>query len=172
MHRRHFLLLLLSFFAHKYALSQDEGGEASLKAAFIYNFTKYIEWEGADNSGDFIIGIVGSSSISGPLEKIAQTNNVKGRRILIRYYNSTDAIGFSHILFIPRNQSSSLPAILEKTAKGTLTVSEEPGYARLGSAFNFIIKNDKLKFEANLNAIYAANVKVSSQLLKLAILID
>ena len=171
MQRRYFLFILLSFIAHTVSLSQDTGGEASLKAAFIYNFTKYIEWDQPDN-GDFIIGIVGNSSITAPLEKIAQTNNVKGKRILIRHYSSIDDIVFSHILFIPGNQSFSLPAILEKTGKGTLTVSEEPGYAKMGSAFNFIVKNDKLKFEANLGAIYAANLKVSSQLLKLAILID
>jgi len=153
-------------------MSQDAGGEASLKAAFIYNFTKYIEWEETDTAGDFIIGIVGSSAIGNPLEKIAQTNTVKSRKIVIRHYGTTSEIGFCHILFIPGNQSVSLSSVLEKTGKGTLTVSEEPGYAKLGSAFNFIVKNDKLKFEANLNALYAANLKVSSQLLKLAILID
>jgi YfiR/HmsC-like len=172
MQRRYFLFILLSFIAHHFSLSQDAGGEATLKAAFIYNFTKYIEWDEPDKAADFIIGIVGSSSISTPLERIAQTNNVKGRRILIRHYISPEAIGFCHILFIAGNQSVSLPSILEKAGKGTLTVSEEPGYAKMGSAFNFILKNDKLKFEANLNAIYAANIKVSSQLLKLAILID
>ncbi|MES1224887.1 MAG: YfiR family protein, partial [Bacteroidota bacterium] len=62
--------------------------------------------------------------------------------------------------------------ILEKVEKRTLTVSEEEGYAKRGTAFNFVIKNDKLKFESNLNAINAAGLKAGSQLLKLAILVN
>jgi hypothetical protein len=61
---------------------------------------------------------------------------------------------------------------LEKTNKGTLTVSDEPGLAKQGTAFNFVLVHDKLKFEANLKALYLSGLKVSSQLLKLAIIID
>ncbi len=53
-----------------------------------------------------------------------------------------------------------------------LTISEEPGMAKQGTAFNFVIINDKLKFEANLKAIYLAGLKAGSQLLKLGILVD
>lgn len=172
MQRRHLFLLLVFFFARGSVLCQLTEQEASLKAAFIYNFSKYVDWSEQDNQGSFIIGIVGNSGISAPLEKIAQANTVKGKRISILHFNSAENIQYCHILFIPEKLPFPLSLILEKAGKGTLTVSEEPGYAKLGSAFNFILKNDKLKFEANLKAIYAADLKVSSQLLKLAVIID
>ncbi|HMC99217.1 MAG TPA: YfiR family protein, partial [Ferruginibacter sp.] len=66
----------------------------------------------------------------------------------------------------------SLQSVLDRAGKGVLTVSEEPGLAKQGTAFNFIVNNDKLKFEANLKAIYAAGLKAGAQLLKLAIIVD
>lgn len=172
MQRRLLFIILVSLLTNTYALSQVSDQEASLKAAFIYNFTKYIQWDEKENATSFVIGIIGNSGIRLPLEKIAQSNTVNGRKIIIRHFANPDAIEYCNILFIPQKIPYSLSLILEKINKGTLTVSEEPGFAKLGSAFNFIIKDDKLKFEANLKSIYAANVKVSSQLLKLAIIID
>lgn len=172
MQRRLLLLLLVFFIARGAVLCQVTEQEASLKAAFIYNFSKYIEWDEKDSQASFIIGIVGNSGISAPLEKIAKSNTVKGKKISILHFNSVENIQYCNILFISQKLPFPPSLILEKAGKGTLTVTEEPGYAKLGSAFNFILKNDKLKFEANLKAIYAANLKVSSQLLKLAVIID
>jgi hypothetical protein len=66
----------------------------------------------------------------------------------------------------------ALEDILAKTAdKGILVISEKDGYAELGAAFNFVIVNRKLKFEANVKAINSAGLTASSQLLKLAIIV-
>ena len=59
-----------------------------------------------------------------------------------------------------------------KAGKGTLTISEETGFADMGSAINFVVINDKLKFEANVKSITDEGLKASSQLLKLAIIVD
>jgi hypothetical protein len=75
-------------------------------------------------------------------------------------------------LFISQNSSIPLDDILAKTTgKGILIISEQDGYAELGTAINFVIVNRKLKFEANVKAINAAGLTASSQLLKLAIII-
>jgi hypothetical protein len=165
-----FLLLLLSF--GMIALGQSGEEEANLKAAFIYNFTRYIDWDtsGVDNS--FIVGVIGSTSVMGPLMEIARTNTVKNKRIVIRHFNTPDEITFCNILFIAKNTSYSLQTILSKTGRGSLTVSEETGFAEQGTAFNFIVVNDKLKFEANVKSINGAGLKASSQLLKLAIIVN
>jgi len=76
------------------------------------------------------------------------------------------------MLFIPRSAPFDLTEILDKVDKGTLTVSEEGGAAKLGTAINFVIINDKLKFEINKRSIYLAGLKASSQLLKLAEIVD
>jgi hypothetical protein len=76
------------------------------------------------------------------------------------------------ILFIPKDNTFSLESILRNVGNGVLTISEQPGFAKRGTTFNFTIINNKLKFEANLHAINDANLKVSSQLLKLATIVD
>jgi YfiR/HmsC-like len=154
------------------AMAQVQDGEAKLKAAFIYNFTKYIEWDTTSSANDFIIGIMGSSPITAPLMEIANTNSIKNKKILIRLYNRPEDIGNCDILFIPQKLPYQLHSILDKTGRGVLTISEEEGSAKEGTAFNFVIRNDKLKFEANLNAIRLAGLKAGSQLLKLAIPIE
>jgi uncharacterized protein DUF4154 len=150
----------------------DKASEYNLKAAFIYNFTKYIEWNGTADENDFIIGIIGASSINAPLVEIVKTETVNGKKITIKQFSNPSDISFCNILFISRNTNASLPDILAKTDnKGTLVVSEQENYAKEGSAINFVIVNRKLKFQANVNAINDAGLTASSQLLKLAIIV-
>lgn len=151
--------------------AQSEVQEANLKAAFIYNFTKYIDWNHYDVANYFIIGVIGSSPVITSLNEIAETNTVDDKKIEVRVFNNPDEIGFCNILFIPEKNPFPLPTILAKMNKGMLTISEEPGFAGQGTAFNFVIKNGKLKFEANLKALSHADVKAGSQLLKLAIIV-
>ncbi|HMC99850.1 MAG TPA: YfiR family protein, partial [Ferruginibacter sp.] len=84
------------------ATAQTQEQEANLKAVFIYNFTKYIEWENEPPGGDFVIGIVGNAAIDNPIAEIAKTNTVKNKRIVIRHYYRAEDIGNCQILFIPR----------------------------------------------------------------------
>lgn len=163
-----FLLCLIS----KISIGQPAKNEADLKAVFIYNFTHYIEWDSSSANGDFIIGIIGNSEISKSLTDIAKTNTINNRSIRIRRYDKPENISKCHILFIPKDSPFQLESILKKTGNGVLTISETTGYANMGTALNFIVKNDKLKFEANLKSLDRAGLKASSQLLKLAIIVN
>jgi len=154
------------------SFAQTKEQEANLKAVFIYNFTKYIEWDTASGSDEFLIGVIGSSPVTAALEEIATTKRVNNKRIIVRVFKKPEDMSYCQVLFIPGDIPFSLESILSRVEKGTLTVSEEEGYGRLGTAFNFFISKDKLKFEANLKAIYAAGLKAGSQLLKLATIVD
>ena len=163
---------LLLFIMAGNAVAQTAEQEASIKAVFIYNFTRYIDWDNANNEPDFVIGIMGSSNIERSINAIARTNTVGGKRIVLKHFNKPEEITSCSILFIPPDCPFALGNILEKVNKGTLTVSDKAGWGRLGTAFNFVIKNEKVKFEANLKAINDAGLKASSQLLKLAIIVN
>jgi hypothetical protein len=166
------ILFVLGCFFIKAASAQKER-EADLKAVFIYNFTKYIDWDTTNQAENFIIGVIGNSPVTESLKQIANSYTVGDKKIIIRNFSKPEDISYCQILFIPRNLPFSLEAILKKVSKGTLTVSEEPGYAKSGTAFNFFINHeDKLKFEANVKAIYSQGLKASSQLLKLAVIVD
>lgn len=170
--KKRFLFLLLLCFAGRAVMAQAQEREANLKAVFIYNFTRYIDWDTSSIENDFVIGVIGSSDVTGSLMQIAKTNTIKNKKIIIRSFSKPEEIGDCQILFIPQNLPFSLHSILDRVGKGVLTISEETDYAEQGTAFNFIIVNDKLKFEANLKAIYSAGLKAGSQLLKLAILVN
>jgi hypothetical protein len=151
---------------------KDKASEYNLKAAFIYNFTRYIDWKNDADENEFIIGIIGNSPINDPLGEIVKTETVDNKKIIIKRFNKPADISFCHILFISQNAAAGLEDILAKTTgKGMLVISEQDGYAELGTAINFVIINRKLKFEANVKAINSAGLTASSQLLKLAIII-
>lgn len=152
-------------------MAQNAEQESSLKAVFIYNFTKYIEWD-KKIEGDFVIGVLGESPVTKVLAQIAKTSTAKNKNIVVKQFNRPEDISACNILFISKNLPYSLQSILAWVDKGVLTISEEPGYASKGTMFNFVIMNNKLKFEANLKNIYSAGLKASSQLLKLAVIVD
>jgi len=166
------LLFLVITSSGSSIVAQTSESEAALKAVFIYNFTQYIEWDSTAMKNDFVIGVVGSSGVTKSLQQIARTKTVKNKKIIVRVFSKPEEIGGCHILFIPQKLPYPLQAVLEKVRRETLTVSEQPGYARMGTAFNFIIEKDKLRFEANLKAISSSGLKAGSQLLKLATIVE
>ena len=164
-------LLLLCCFA-KSALVAQANKESNLKAVFIYNFTRYVEWDNLNDENNFIIGIMGSSALDLAIEVIANTNLVKNKRIILKHFSSPEDISYCHILFIPRNYQFPVRSVIEKVPKKVLVVGEKQGAATQGASINFILVNDKLKFEINPDAVYDAGLKASSQLLKLAIIVN
>lgn len=170
---KRFLFIILIFtLGTSSAWCQSREEEYNLKAAFVYNFTKYVNWGLYTPQNDFIIGIVGSSPIYEPLEEIAKTKTVNDKNITIIRFNKPEDISFCNILYIPKNCPIPLYTIFTKVNLGTLTISEEEGYAQQGTAFNFVLVKDKLRFESNIRAINSAGLKASSQLLKLAIIVE
>jgi len=164
------LFIILMCYSSANAIAQQREVEANLKAAFIYNFIKYINWK-APADDPFIIAVIGTSPVYNSLQEIAKVESINGKKIVIVHFNNPDDITPCNILFISANSEYSLSSILIRVGKGTLTISEEPGYAEMGTAFNFVLVRDKLKFEANPHAIEAAGLKASSQLLKLALIV-
>ena len=165
------IFISINFYGGFAAIAQSSAGESNLKAAFVYNFTKYIDW-GENEVADFSIGIIGTSPVENALQEIADTKTVDNKRIVIKHFDRPGDITFCNVLFISADNDFALAAILDEVKRGTLTVSEEPGFARRGTAFNFVVVNHKLKFEANVKSIFNAGLKASSQLLKLAKIVD
>jgi hypothetical protein len=170
---QHIIIAFASFFCFSFGLIQSEVEEYAAKAAFIYNFTKFVEWQ--DNSlntaSTFNIGVLGDSPITGPLNDLASSKKINNKRINIIRYNSASEINNCHILFIPENASSELvrTSVQSPSVKNTLIISERKGLLESGSAINFLIVNNKIRFEVNLSSLNRSNIKASSQLLKLAL---
>ncbi len=163
-----FICIVLPFTAFADVSPVDE-----FKAVFIYNFTKYIQWPNHDTSGTFDIAVIGDSDIITPLKEIEKMRLINNKKIKVIHFKDIQDIKKCHILFISASEKTRLHDILQKVQhKNILTISDSNGFANEGVAINFVIVEEKIKFEINNNAINQAGLQVSSHLLKLAILVE
>lgn len=169
---KNFLLVIVAGSFGGTTIAQKVHQEANLEAAFIYNFTKYIDWGPYARDSIFVIGVAGDSPILESLDAIAASSRINKKRVIVKTINRGAEIAGCDILFISKKSRMPLNFILGKTRPGVLTISEQPGFAEAGTAFNFIVVNNRLKFEANLKAISSAGLKAGSQLLKLATIVE
>jgi hypothetical protein len=173
MYKKRFISLLMLLLTAGICYGQTEAEESNLKAAFIYNFTRFVEWDPTSIAEEFVIGVVGASSIDEPLEEISKTRTVNTKKIIIKHFEKIEDMDKCNILFIPKGVKIPIQEIIAKTEnKNILLITEKQGYASKGASINFVIIENKLKFEANTAAINAAGLKVSAQLLKLAIIVN
>lgn len=174
--KKFYIFLLINIIALPLLALENDNKETNLedniKAVFIYNFTKYIQWPNSDTSRTFEIAIIGDSNIIIPLKEIAEKKLVDNRKIEIKHCQDIQDINMCHILFISASENKRLHEILQKVKnRNILTISDCNGFAEEGVAINFVIIEGKVKFEISSGAINNAGLKVSSQLLKLAILV-
>jgi Fe-S cluster assembly iron-binding protein IscA len=148
---------------------QGPASENEVKAVFIYNFTKYIDWK-QNASGQFVIMVIGDSPVIPALKEIAKRNKVKNMRIVVVTVGSPEHISNANIVFVPETERDQLRSVLAKTASGNiLVISETEGSAHSGSGINFVNEDNRVKFEINNNSLKRHGLQASSQLLKLAI---
>lgn len=153
---------------------QGEDTNARIKAMFLYNFTKYIEWPATYKEGNFVIGILGNNaSLLAELNKMASQKMAGNQKLEIRNLASVDGASKCHIVYIQPDKGSDLPEVLTKVkGKSALVITEKPGLAKQGAAINFVVQENKQKFELNKSNAEKYNLKVSSNLASLAIVVD
>lgn len=168
--------LTLLFFVGMLMLSAKRGHydtNAKIKAVYLYNFTKYIEWPKADRGEQFVFGVIGNAPVTVELENIAKTKKVADRPIVIKKYSAVNEVSKCHILFVSPETSGQISSITGKIkGQSTLLVTDQPGLANKGAAINFVIHQNRQKFELNQSNAARYNLKVSNSLEALAILVN
>ncbi|HMG58347.1 MAG TPA: YfiR family protein [Burkholderiales bacterium] len=154
------------------AQADTQADEYRVKAAFLYKFGSYIEWP----SGSFAradspvaIGVMGADALADELVQIVAGRNVNGRPVRVRKLRPGDPIGGLHVLFVGRADGGRLAEILA-AAKGQalLTVTESEGGLELGSMINFVVVEDKVRFDIAPPPSESSNLKISARLLGVA----
>ena len=147
--------------------SQDE----KLKAIFVYNFTKYVNWP--TRSGNFVITVLGKSPISTEILSIASKKTVGNSPIEVKVVNTPEEVTESNIVYIPASKTVALEVIKKKSADHHyLIITEKPDACRSGSCINFISKDGKLSFEISKVNMESNGLGVSTDLLKLGTVVN
>jgi hypothetical protein len=146
--------------------------EYELKAVFLYNFAKFVEWPAEafpGPSSPIVIGIAGHDPFGAAIDEAVSGKTANGRAIVVRRMKSSEDLRSCHILFIAIAEASRAARILRSTeGASVLTVGEMPHFSRRGGIVNFLIERNHVHFEINKELADRANLKISSRLLKLA----
>ena len=167
--------LVCLWLANGWAVAADPGNgvsEYQLKAAYLYNFTKFTDWPASAftaTNAPLIIGIVGDNPFGKTLEDLVRGETRRGHPLVVKYLRRDDDLRGCHELFIVRCDAERMAGLLQKI-KGSpmLTVSDVRGFAEQGGMINFVLVKEKVKMEINPAVAEAAGLKISSQLLALA----
>ena len=162
-------IILLSVFVLSSGFNLVVDTNSKMKAIFIMNFTKLVEWPQSYRQGSFVVGVVGESPLYNELVKMSKTKKVANQALEVRKYGTASEVGKCHIVYVSRDKSSDIGSIVKKVkSNSTLIISEKQGLVDQGAGINFIIKNNRQKFELNKKNVEKYKLKVSSNLEALA----
>jgi hypothetical protein len=154
------------------AESDATTAEYRIKAAFLFKFVGFIDWPPATferPDAPFTIGVLGGPVLGGELEQIAAGRQVNGHPVHVRLLGRGDTAAGLQVLFVGRGEAARLNAVAAATdGMATLVVSESDGALALGSAINFVVVDDKVRFDVALHSINRAGLKISARLLAVA----
>lgn len=164
-------LALVYVFVPKMAVGQDSAGEYELKAAMLYNLTRFVEWPPsayANPQASTVLCILGRDPFGDSLAPLA-ANSDPGRPMEIRHLANDKGIRGCQVVYISSSERKRVAQILS-TLKGSsaLTVGEMAQFAAHGGMIQFSLEEKQVRFEINLDAASEADLKISSRLLVLA----
>lgn len=146
------------------------------KALILYNIAKYTDWPKeafADENADFVVGILGKDPFGKDIDVI-KGKTIKGRKLEVKYYSSVEEASGCHLLFISKSETDNLAEILKKLQNSSiLTVAEVKGFIEQSGIINLVpdrkaTGTETVDFEINQAAAEKANLKLNTQLLRLA----
>ncbi len=153
------------------SLAAQSASEDQLKVAFLYNFARFSQWPDGSfphEDSPFVLGVIGTVSFADALEVIQQ-KSIHGRPVEIRTLDEPTQVEGCHLLFVGASEKARLPEILESARQwNVLTVAEMRDFARSGGVINFTRKARKVGFQINVEAAKEIGVKLGSELLKRA----
>ncbi len=164
------LIMTVAVVAAPMAHADDvEYTEYEIKAGFMYNIAKFVEWpEGsADTRKPLVLCVLGTDPFGKALDDL-NGRPVGGRRLEVRRASSLKDLKDCHMLFISGSEKERLPRILEALRDSAiLTIGDTTGYAGRGVMVNFYLDQKKLRIEINIDKAKRARLLISSQLLRL-----
>jgi hypothetical protein len=147
--------------------------EYQVKAAFLYNFAKFVEWPRttfADSTAAIVIGVLGPDPFGADLDRALAAKLVDQHPLQVRRCSTATEAAGCHILFVGMTEERALERTLQSLADSpVLTVGESADFIRLGGIVRFVVVASKVRFEIHNGAAVRAGLRLSSKLLRLAL---
>lgn len=141
----------------------------SIQAAYLYQFTRFVEWPAADAASTLDICVVGRDPFGAILDQAVQGRHVGGRRVTVVRLPDAEGAAACNLLFLPAGEAARLPELQRMVRNGpVLLVGDGPRFAQSGGMIGFFRDADRIKFEVNPSAAEAAGLRISSRLLGIA----
>jgi hypothetical protein len=166
-----YLLVFFCLISLRFQQPSSFDTQSKIKAVYLYSFTRYFEWPEPKKMDNFIIYIVGKNdNLISELRNLAKTKKVGNQDIVIKNSPSFDPSVTSHIIyFLPEVPSKPVSEAASKNKnKGALVIAEVPGACKSGASINFIVIENKLKFEYSKNTAVKAGLKTNDDFKQLA----
>lgn len=149
---------------------QSRPEEYQVKAVYLFNFGKFVEWPATAIKGDtFTICVLGEDPFGRALDATLAGEAIDNRKLVARRITSVRDATDCQILFVSASEAPRVADIVASLSKsGTLTVSDMPGFTSKGGMIQFVLTENKVRFDVNLTAAEKEGLTISSQLLKVA----
>ncbi len=162
-------LLFVGFFS---VAQTPENREFQIKAAFIFNFTQFVQWPTdafADAGAPLVIGILGEDPFGTYLTETIEGEKVNGHLLTVQHFKSIDEVKNCQILFINLPDADKLQeALTAIKGKSILTVSDMSAFIKMGGMIHFITRDNKIQIQVNPDAAKSTGLVLSSKLLRVA----
>jgi uncharacterized protein DUF4154 len=151
---------------------RDQVGEYELKAAILYNLSRFVDWPPsayADSQAATVLCVLGQDPFGDSLKTLGQKQDSNGRPITIRRLKNENGIRECHVLYISTSERKRVVQIISRLkGSNVLTVGEMSQFAAQGGIVQFTLEDKQVRFEINLDAASRMTLKISSRLLVLA----
>jgi hypothetical protein len=161
------------------ARDASDSSEYLIKAGFIFNFAKFVDWPAAAFSqpdSPIVIGILGTDPFGTIIDKTVQDKRIGARGFVVKRLKwgaDPKDLRECKILFVGASERAHLDELVQ-ILRGLpiLTVGETPGFAERGGVIRFVLEDNRVRFEVNVDAARQADLTISSRLLTLARIIQ
>jgi hypothetical protein len=170
--RQQLAVALALVLAMPVSIPAQAANEYAVKAAFLFNFTRFVDWPPSSDSGPFCIGIAGADPFGGALDEAVKGRSAGGHAIAIKHFKPGEESAACEIVFISGADAKKMRAALGRLQHAAvLTVGEGAGFCHSGGVIAFQVEDNKVRLEINPEAAQRARLQISSKLLSLATLV-
>jgi hypothetical protein len=154
------------------AIPAQAANEYEVRAAFLFNFTRFVDWPPSTGSGPFCIGIEGADPFGSALDEAVKGRSARGHAIAVKHFKPGEESAPCQIVFISGTDAKKMRAALGRLQHAAvLTVGEGAGFCHSGGVIAFQVEDNKVRLEINPDAAQRARLQISSKLLTLATLV-